>query len=185
MPIGLAVLSALNTNLGATFLSLTKPIYSTILILIKPILIMVEVYYILEILRKFNRWISKKANKREDIRNDPYTWEAPLSRGAVAARIVVVMISLISYIGTYMMIGLCQSNLYKSTGFIPAIFEQSLVVLITLQFIAMTATILKEEGIISETALICLSSTTGIFIASLHQFKVMTSALLESGLVGK
>lgn len=187
VPVGLAVLSGLNTKLGASILTLSKPLYNGILIAMKPTLILIEIYFVLEILRKFNRWLSKKANARDHLAHDISSWDPPLARDALCARIGVIVLMIASYIGSYLLLEKSQLTLtqFPAAGSIPIIFEQAKVLLITLQALAILTTLFKDEGIISESAMICLVSSICILVASYHQSQVLLTSMFESGLIGE
>lgn len=164
-PLGIALLLALTTGKGATFLSLIKPIFGGLLVIVEPAFLVIEIYLFMDMLKSFNRWISTLANVRDDDSQDLSSWEPPLTRGAVIARIFIILITIFSYIGVYLIIQESKSLLGTGSD-IPVNFNHAIAALVTLQVLAFSATIYKEEGVLSESALVALLASIPIFIAS-------------------
>lgn len=105
------------------------------------------------------------ANIRDEDSHDLSSWEPPLATGSIVARIFVILITILSYIGVYMIIQESKSLLGQADN-VPSNFSNAMNALITLQIIALTTTIYKEEGILSESAMIALLASIPILVAS-------------------
>lgn len=165
LPLGIALVLALATARGVQFLSLIKPIFGGLLTMAEPTFLLIEVYLVLDMLRNFNRWLSEKSNVRDEEAHDLSSWEPPLARTSIVTRFVVILITVFSYIGVHMIVQESKSLLGTSDD-IPVNFNHAIAALVTLQLIAFSATIYKEEGILSESALVALFASIPIFIAS-------------------
>lgn len=128
----------------------------------------------MDVIRKFSKWISKRANIRDEEAHDLSTWDPPLARSSIVARFFIILITIASYAGTYYFI--YKSRLYlSSTGDShPLNFNHAIAALVTLQLISASATIYKEDGVISESALVCLAAAGPILIASWSYEQMMT-----------
>lgn len=116
--------------------------------------------------KSFNTWIAKLSNIRDEDSADISNWDQPLSRGAVVARTFVIALTFSSYIASFWIIQEGR-NLLELDGInTPINFSHAIAALVTLQLIALTTTIYKEEGIISESAMVTLVASVPIFIAS-------------------
>lgn len=165
LPVGIALLAALLTDKGTLFLSFINPLFSALLVVVEPLFLMIELYLVMDMIRKFNKWMSEKSNIRDEESHDLSTWDPPLARESIVARFFVILITLISYIGVYVIIQESKSFL-ESGGDVPVHFNHAIAALVTLQLIAFSATVYKEEGILSESALVALVASVPILIAS-------------------
>jgi len=153
------------SNKGSQFLSLVNPIFSTMLVFMEPFFLMIEVYIAIDMIKSFNKWISTHANVRDEASQDLSNWEPPLTRTSLLVRTFVVLISIFSYIATYVLIQ--ESKFLLSVADqVPINFNHAFAALVTLQVIAFSATIYKDEGILSESAMVALLAAVPIFIAS-------------------
>lgn len=174
---GIALLAAFLTETGTTFLSVAIPIFGAILTAIEPIFLLIEVLLVMDMLGSFNKWLAAQANARDESSNDLSTWDPPLTRGAVFVRLVIILITISSYILTYVV--LLESKGWHGQGEdVPLNFNQAIAALVTLQLIAFSTTIYKEEGVISESAMVALLASVPIFIASwsYHNLKETTDS---------
>lgn len=164
-PVGIAFLAMLLTQEGSILLSLIKPLYDGALSIVEPLFLLLEIYLAMDLIKKFNSWISQQSNIRNEDSHDLSSWEPPLAVSSILARTVVILISLFSYVGVYLIIQESKS-LIGNTDDVPCNFSHAIAALVTLQLIALTVTIYKDEGIISESAMIALAATVPILIAS-------------------
>lgn len=133
--------------------------------MVEPLFLIIELYLVMDMVKRFNKWMSEKANVRDEDSHDLSTWEPPLARESIVARFFVILITLLSYIGVYIIIQ--ESKVFLGTGDdVPIHFNQAIAALVTLQLIAFSATVYKEEGILSESALVALVASIPILIAS-------------------
>lgn len=165
------------TDRGYFILTLLKPVFSGLITLAEPLFLGLEVYLMVEFIRRINRWIPASANARDENSQDLSTWEPPLSSQAIITRLFVLVITIASYFGVYMIIQEAKMLLGPSHD-IPVNFNHAISALVTLQLIAFAATIYKEEGILSESALICLLASVPILVAawSYNHLKESTNA---------
>lgn len=165
LPVGIALLAALITEKGTLFLSLINPLFSALIVVVEPIFLIIELCLVMDMIRKFNKWMSEKANVRDEESHDLSTWDPPLARESIVARFFVILITIVSYIGVYIVIQESKS-LLELGGDVPVQFNHAIAALVTLQLIAFSATIFKEEGILSESALAAFVASIPILIAS-------------------
>lgn len=87
-------------------------------------------------------------------------------------RAFVILLTLFSYVGVYVIIQESKNLLsYPNTeDNVPQTFNHAIAALVTLQLIALSMTIYKEEGILSESAMISFLAAVPIFIASLSYY---------------
>lgn len=166
---------SLTTDKGTLLLSIIGPIFSTLLTLVEPLFLYIEAYMFIEMIKSFNKWISEKANVREDDIHDLSNWEPPLARTSIIARIAVIFLTILSYIAVFMVLQESRSyvNLASDNTNAPVNFQHAIAGLVTLQLIAASATIYKEEGILSESALIALLASVPIYIASWSYYHLL------------
>lgn len=148
-------------------MTLLRPFLEVILTSIEPVFLLIEIYIVMDMIKTFNRWISRKANVRDEEAHDLSTWDPPLATSSIIARTFVILLTISSYVGVYYIIN--QSKiLIDSSGqsVVPLNFNHAIAALVTLQLIAAAATIYKDDGIISESALVCLAASIPILIAS-------------------
>ena len=161
------------TDKGASFLSIIKPLFNSTLAISEPIFLMLEVYIVMDLVKAVNRWISTQSNIRDEETQDLSSWEPPLTRTSIFIRTLVILMTIAGYIATYLMIQESKSLLGTET---PVLFNHTIAVLVSLQLIAISATIYKEEGILSESAMVALIASIPIFIAAwLFQHAKMTA----------
>lgn len=177
LPTGVALLAVLLTEKGFTFLSMITPIFSGLLVLAEPIFLFIETFIIMEMIRNFNRWISSLSNIRDENSQDLSSWEPPLTRASITVRFVVVLIAIASYIATYMIIQESKALLGHDVKEVPIQFNHAIAMLVTLQLISLSATIYKEEGILSETAIVALVASVPIFIASWSYYHLKATSI--------
>lgn len=139
---------------------------------IEPVFLVLELYVFIGMIKNFNRWLTKLANVRDEESQDLSNWEPPLTRGSLTVRAFVILLTLLSYIGIYFIIQESKSLLSFSSQEqeIPLTFNHAIAVLVTLQLIALSLTIYKEDGILSESAMIALLASVPIFVASLSYY---------------
>ena len=170
LPAGIAMLAFLMSNKGASILALILPIFGWTVTITEPILILLETFIIMEMVQNFNKWISHLSNQREDDSHDLSSWEPRLSREAIMMRFAVILITICCYIGAYSIVRQSKSLLQNDLGLgeqdIPVQFHYAIAALVTLQLIAFSATIYKESGILSETAMVAFTASVPIFIAA-------------------
>lgn len=166
LPAGVLLLSLLLTDKGSSMLSIITPICSTLLVAIEPVFLFIESIIVLEMIKAFNKWMGTWSNMREDDSHDLASWEPPLSRGSIFMRFVVILITIASYISTYLLVQEAKILLNFENKDVPIQFNHAIALLVTLQLIAFTATIYKEEGILSESAMIAFTASVPIFIAA-------------------
>lgn len=165
------------TNRGTSFLQISKPIFSAAITLVEPVFLIIETALILDMVGSLNRWIANQSNARAEHNSDLSSWDSPLTRGAVLARIFVITLTFISYIGAFLLVQQSKDLLEYCSCDVPINFSHTIAALVTLQLIALTATIYKEEGIISESAMVAQVAAIPVFIASwsFHHLKVKES----------
>lgn len=146
-------------------LSMIKPFYDIALSMVEPVFLLLEIYLVMDLIKKFNKWISTRSNIRNEDSNDLSSWEPPLATSSIVARTFVILITIFSYVGTYLIVQESKS-LIGSSESVPCNFNHAFAALITLQLIALTVTIYKEEGILSESAMIALFASVPILVAS-------------------
>lgn len=166
MPAGILLVCLLLTDKGSALLSMITPLCSTLLVIIEPLFLLLESFIIMDMVKAFNKWIANQSNVREDDSHDLSSWEPPLSRGSVVMRFVVILITIASYIATYLLVQESKTLLGISENDIPVQFNHAFSLLVTLQLISFTATIYKDDGILSESAMVVLTATVPIFIAA-------------------
>lgn len=166
LPAGLLMLTFLMSDRGSTLLSTITPVFGTLLVAIEPVFLLIEAAIVMEMINAFNKWMSSASNIRDDDPRDLASWEPPLSRGSMVMRFVIVLTAVACYIGTYLTIQESKSLLGFNYHDVPIQFNHAIALLVTLQLIALTATIYKEEGILSECAMVALVAAVPIFIAS-------------------
>lgn len=176
LALGFALLALFLTTKGAAFLSMISPIFNLLLNVAEPMFLFIETIIVVDIVRSFNRWISRQSNIRDEDSQDLSNWEPPLTRGSLLTRISVVLLALASYVGTYFIIQEAKQWLDATGLDVPIQFNHAIAMLVTLQLVAFTATIYKEEGILSETAIIALTAAIPIFIASWSYHNMKTSS---------
>lgn len=165
LPAGIALLAALVTDNGTLFLSYISPLFSGLLVIVEPFFLIMELYLVIDMIRTFNQWLSEKSNLRDEESHDLSTWDPPLARESIVARFFVILITILSYIGVYIIIQESKHLLTLEDN-IPVHFNHAIAALVTLQLIAFSATVYKEEGILSESALVALVAAIPILIAS-------------------
>lgn len=175
-PVGIAFLATLLTKEGSIFLSLVTPLYDGALSIVEPLFLLLEIYLATDLMKKFNSWISQQSNIRNEDSHDLSSWEPPLAISSIVARAFVVLLSIFSYIGTYLVIQESRTLIGYSDD-VPCNFSHAIAALITLQLIALTVTIYKEEGIISESAMIALVASIPLLIASWSYSNLIESHL--------
>lgn len=163
---GLGMVYILNQNRQSLFFGAVTPLISGLLYIVEPIFLIIETIIIMEMLRKFNKWIADLSNIRDEDSHDLSSWDPPLTRGSILARVVVILITIACYIGTYMIVRDSKTLLGVDDKQIPIQFNHAIALLVTLQVISFFATIYKEDGILSETACVALTAAVPIFIAS-------------------
>lgn len=176
LPLGVALLLALTTEKGSLFLSLIRPVFSGTLSLVEPAFLILEAYIFMDIIGSFNRWISECSHTREED-SSLANWEPPLATTSIIARVAIILTTILAYLGVYMILEESKVLLDLAEGSGTVInFSHTIAALITLQLIALSATIYKEEGVISESAMIALLAALPIFIAcwSYNNLKVTT-----------
>lgn len=166
LPLGVAVIIGLLTEKGKLFLQIIQPIFNGAITLAEPLFLLVEIYLVLDMIGRFNRWIAHMSNIRDENSTDISNWDPPLTRAAIIARIVVIILTFISYLGAFLVVQEGKVLLESTGSDIPLNFNHAIAALVTLQLIALTATIYKEEGIVSESAMVSLVATIPIFVAS-------------------
>lgn len=176
MPVGVLFLALLLSKGGTTVLSYIVPIFGTLLVIVEPVILLLETLIVMDILKVFNRWISKLSNVRDDDSSDLSRWEPPLTRGSIVMRFVVILITVASYLGSYMVIQEAKQLLGADDQTIPIHFHHAISLLVTLQLIALTSTIYKEAGVLSESAMVALTASVPIFIASWSFYHIQTKA---------
>lgn len=169
LPAGVALIAFLMSSKGTTFLSLIVPLFGGLLTVVEPLFLLLEVYIIMDIIKNFNRWISSLANIRDENSQDLSQWEPPLTRTSIAVRFVIILITIASYMAAYMIIQESKS-LLGSEQETPIQFHHAIAMLVTLQLVCFSATIYKEEGVLSETAMVAMVASMPIFIASWSYF---------------
>jgi hypothetical protein len=175
LPAGVLFLALLLSKGGATVLSYVVPIFGTLLLAVDPIILFLESVVLLDMLRAFNRWISKLSNVRDEDSNDLSTWEPPLTRGSIVMRFVIILITVAGYLGTYMIVHEAKQLLGVDDPTVPIHFNQAISLLVTLQLIALSSTIYKEAGVLSESAMVALAASVPIFIASWSYYHMKTT----------
>lgn len=160
------------TDKGAALLSLVRPVFGSLLTTIEPLFLLLELYVFLGLIKSLNRWLSKLANVRDEGSQDLSNWEPPLTRVSLTMRAFVILLTLFSYVGVYVIIQESKNLLsYPNTeDNVPQTFNHAIAALVTLQLIALSMTIYKEEGILSESAMISFLAAVPIFIASLSYY---------------
>lgn len=182
LPAGIALLAVLMSDKGTSLLSLILPIFGWAITIIEPIFILIETVIVLEIINAFNKWISRLSNLRDDNSRDLSSWDPPLTRGSIIMRFVVILITISSYLAAYMIIqeskALLFDELKLSEQEVPIQFHYAIAMLVTLQLIAFSATIYKESGILSETAMVALAASVPIYISvwSFYHLKTATAS---------
>lgn len=166
LPAGIFLIASLLSDKGSDILAVIIPVCSTFLVAIEPVFLIVESLIIMEMLKAFNKWIAKLSNIRDETSHDLSTWDPPLSRGSVAMRFVVILITIVSYIVSYMLIQESKILLGADDQAVPLQFKHAIALMVTLQLVALTATMYNEEGILSESAMVATTATAPIFIAS-------------------
>lgn len=181
LPAGLLLVFALtSTYYGNSLLSIVNPLFSGTLSIIEPMFLLLEVYLVLDMVKSLNKWIASKANNVDDDPHDLSRWEPPLARSSIAIRILIIVITIASYFAAYWIVQ--ESRLLlKSEDHVPVQFNQAIAALVTLQLIALSTTIYKEEGVISESALVTLVASLPILIASWSYFHLSESAKQNTG----
>lgn len=175
LPAGVLLLAMLLSDKGATLLSIIIPASGTLLVIVEPIFLILETYIIMEMLRSLNRWISHMSNIRDEDSNDLSNWEPPLTRGSIIMRFVVLLLTLASYLATYMIVQESKQLLGVDEKVFPIQFNHAIALLVTLQLISVTTTVYKENGILSESAMVCLTAAVPIFIASWSYYHMKTA----------
>lgn len=139
---------------------------------IEPLFLLLELYVFVGMIRSFNRWLTKLANVRDEESQDLSNWEPPLTRSSIIVRAFVILMTLLSYAGVFAIIQQSKSFLAQAIGEeeIPVTFNHAIAALVTLQLIAISLTIYKEDGILSESAMIALLASVPIFVASLSYY---------------
>lgn len=182
VPIGMAMLAGLTTNKGCYLLSLIQPIFSTCLVVVEPVFLVIEALIVLRLIKEFNKWLSQMANVHDEDSLDLSHWEPPLTRGSIVTRTFMIIIFLASYLCAYLVVQDAKAFLIPTSELnnselnsdVPIIFSHAIAALVTLQLLAFCATMTKDEGIISESGMIVLVASLPIFLAawSYHQLKV-------------
>lgn len=165
LPLGIALLLALTTENGAFFLSVIRPLFGGLLTMVEPIFLVFEAYLFIDMISSFNKWIAEKSHIRDED-SSLASWEPPLSTISILVRIFVILMTILSYLAVYTIVQESKALLTLVGGEIPVNFNHTIAALVTLQLIAVSATIYKEEGILSESAMIALLASIPIFIAS-------------------
>lgn len=166
LPVGLAlIIMATGTESGTLILSIVTPVFSTLLSVVEPLFLFLEIYLVLDMIKSFSKWISHHANIHDTESQDLDQWEPPLTRTSITVRALVIILTILSYLGVYLVIQESK-NLLNLGESVPIQFNQAIAALVTLQLIALSATIYREEGILSQSALVCLASSLPIFIAA-------------------
>lgn len=167
LPVGIAVVLSFTSSFGMSLLAIIRPIFYTLLSVIEPLFLLIEIFIVMRIIHNLNSWISGKANSRDEGAHDLSSWEPPLARSSILARLFIILLTIASYACAYLVV--YQSKTLLSSVDLkdqPLNFNHAIATLVTLQIIAVTITIYKDEGIISEMALVCLASSIPILIAS-------------------
>lgn len=146
-------------------LSFIKPFYDTALSMVEPVFLLLEIYLAMDLIKRFNKWISAQSNIRNEDSHDLSSWEPPLATSSIVARTFVILITILSYVGVYLTVQESKSLIGYSDN-VPCNFNHAIAALITLQLIALTMTVYKEEGILSESAMIALFASIPILVAS-------------------
>jgi len=182
LPAGMALLAVLMSDKGASFLSFLLPLINWSLTIIEPLFIILETVIVMEITSAFNKWISRMSNIRDENSMDLSSWDPPLTRGSIVTRILVIFITIASYSGAYMIIQESKSLLSSDLGLneqdVPIQFNQAIAILVTLQVVAFSATIYKESGILSQTAMVTLVASVPIFISVWSYYHLKTTVAM-------
>lgn len=128
----------------------------------------------MNIVGSFNKWISQQSNVRDEEAQDLSQFDPPLTRTSLVMRIVVILVTVICYLCTYLIIQESKTLLGADQE-TPIHFNHAIALLVTLQLVAFSLTIYKEHGIISETAMVALAASIPIFIASWSFFYLKTT----------
>lgn len=139
--------------------------FGTALAAVEPVFLLIETYIVMNMVYNFNKWISKQSNIRDEEAQDLSQFDPPLTRTSLIMRVVVILITLSCYMGTYLVIQESKALLGGDQE-IPIHFNHAVALLVTLQLIAFSLTIFKEDGIISESAMVALLASVPILIAS-------------------
>lgn len=160
-------------------LSVLRPVFGGTLAFIEPLFLLLELYVFLDIIRSFNRWLASLSQIRDEDSQDLSSWEPPLTRGSILVRGLIILLTLFSYVGVYIIVQESKQFLGLDETNVPLIFNHAIAAIVTLQLISISLTIYKEEGVLSESAMVCLLASVPIFIASLSYYHAKQTHLIS------